>query len=191
LRTIAAELVPEDRPGDFAQALMDLGATICTPRRPNCPACPLAKGCKARKSGTQERYPIKAARKEKPTRYGIVFVVRRADGAILVGARPDKGLLGGMTGLPTTEWTLDRPDGADASVSPINAHWRTMPGLVKHVFTHFNLELLVRHADVPQATHAPAPWRWSGANGAGDEALPTLFRKALQHALDGQSALDL
>ncbi|MCL4135494.1 UNVERIFIED_CONTAM: hypothetical protein GTU68_011679 [Idotea baltica] len=134
-------LVPKDRPGDFAEALMDLGATVCTPKRPNCIICPLTSLCKAHAENAPEIYPIKPKKADRPTRSGIVYVAIR-NNKVLLERRPEKGLLGGMLGLPTTHWAQTPP----VSAPPIPADWRSI-GDVRHVFTHFSLTLDVQIAD--------------------------------------------
>ncbi|KGF67759.1 adenine glycosylase [Hoeflea sp. BAL378] len=179
IRAAVDAATPEQRPGDFAQGLMDLGATICTPRRPACALCPFTETCLARLSGRQEQFPVKPAKKVKPVRLGAAFVAERGDGAVLLVKRPDQGLLGGMTGVPTTNWTV-RADGATSATSaPFAADWRSR-GVVSHVFTHFELRLEVFHAVV---TAAPdhGGW-WSDSDSLPGEALPTVMKKALRAA---------
>jgi A/G-specific adenine glycosylase len=168
---------PEERAGDFAQAMMDLGATICTPRRVGCAACPLASGCAARASGDPERFPLRAPKKARPRRFGSMFVARRADGAYLVRERPTAGLLGGMTEFPGTDWGSD-PEMSPAA--PFRARWRAAPGGVEHVFSHFVLELKVYVAELSARRSAPEGLRWS--NDPDREALPSLMRKAFERA---------
>lgn len=168
-------------PRTLVEALMDLGATVCTPKNPSCAACPLNAKCAAFAHGDSEAFPKKLPKKPKIMRFGAVFVAKRADGAILIETRPDKGLLGGMTGLPTTEWGEKRRIHLQHD-APLKADWRKLQGEVEHVFTHFPLRLTVYLADVPKSTRALAPYRWSSANGTGGEALPTLFKKVLAHA---------
>ena len=175
---LAEDLVPE-RAGDFAQGLMDLGATICTPKNPACGLCPWVAECGARKAGTMLDYPKKLAKKAKLMRYGAAFVVRRADGAVLIGTRPEKGLLGGMVEVPNSDWM---PEPVEAMTPPLQAEWRHC-GSVDHVFTHFPLRLEVYAADVGMGVLAPEPCRWSSPNGPDGEALPTLFRKVLAQSI--------
>lgn len=171
-------VAPSSRYGDFAQALMDLGATICTPRKPACALCPWRETCAAFAAGDMEDFPVKAAKLARPTRHGIAYVARRADGAILLGRRPDKGLLGGMTEVPTTVWAETLP----VAAPPLAATWRRLPDVVVHVFTHFRLELAVERADVATTTPAPEGFWWSSPNALPGEALPTVMRKAVIHA---------
>ena len=145
LARLTAVQTPEQRPGDYAQAVMDLGATICTPKSPACGICPLRDPCLARAAGTAPELPRKAPKKPKPTRYGIIYLAERDDGAVLLERRPDKGLLGGMLGWPGSDWG-DSP----AEQPPLTADWQTLPGEVRHTFTHFHLILSVRHAKVAQ-----------------------------------------
>jgi A/G-specific adenine glycosylase len=183
LRSVADALTPDARPGDFAQAMMDLGATICTPRRPACALCPLAQGCRARVAGDAETLPRKQAKAEKPLRRGVAHVVWRADGALLVRTRPEKGLLGGMTEVPCSPWTAgdDAASAPDASLFPTWAglQWRSAPDPVRHVFTHFPLELRVFVTDVPLNTAEPAAMRFLPASQIGTAAFPTVMRKVL------------
>lgn len=144
LRALAATLTPQARPGDHAQAMMDLGATICTPKSPSCGTCPLRDDCRARVAGTAANLPRRAPRKPKPTRRGILYLARRADGALLLERRPDKGLLGGMLGWPGSAW-----EAAPADAPPFAADWVDLPGEVRHTFTHFHLVLTARAAPLP------------------------------------------
>ncbi|MEM1049795.1 MAG: A/G-specific adenine glycosylase [Pseudomonadota bacterium] len=180
IRSLVDAMTPKRRPGDFAQAMMDLGATICSPRRPACSLCPLNEPCVSRKGGYPETYPRKAAKREKPTRYGAAFAVFRADGAILMRKRPDKGLLAGMTEIPTGIWREDDNALTDLSPAPVTSAWRREPGLVRHTFTHFHLQLAV----YTTRSNAKAPdgaW-WSAPDEQGEEALPTVMRKVLAAA---------
>ncbi|MBN9244809.1 MAG: A/G-specific adenine glycosylase [Mesorhizobium sp.] len=180
VRAVVERLVPQERPGDFAQATMDLGATICTPRRPRCMLCPVREECSALANGDPEFYPVRPAKPEKPLRRGAAFVAVRSDGAVLLRKRPDKGLLGGMSEVPTTGWTA-RADGAtDASAAPFAADWRKA-GTIGHVFTHFALELVVFRTETDGP--APAGHFWSGPSGISGEALPTVMKKAIEAAI--------
>jgi A/G-specific adenine glycosylase len=168
IKTTVQTLVPADRPAEFAEALMDLGATVCTPKSPNCLICPLIKMCAGRAEGDPARYPIKPKKKAVPTRYGHVYIAVDNTGGILTERRPDKGLLGGMLGLPTSDWTEGkRPDPA----FPLNADWK-QAGEVRHVFTHFALELIVWRADVGGAQG------WMSQDDIAD-GLPSVFGKGL------------
>lgn len=182
IRGIVQTLVPPSRPGDFAQAMMDLGATICTPRRPACALCPVSDDCKARLNGDPERFPLKPPRAERPQRLGAAFVAERADGAILLRKRPTKGLLGGMSEVPTSGWSarIDGDDRVDAA--PFDARWRPA-GSVQHVFTHFALTLSVYHARHDGS--APPDWWWAPRADIHSEALPTVMKKVIEAAIPG------
>jgi A/G-specific adenine glycosylase len=197
LRRLARELFPQRRAGDFAQALMDLGATICTPKKPACAFCAWNESCHARARGDAETYPRRTPKREGALRRGAAFVARRADGYVLVRTRPPRGLLGGMTEVPTTEWSKDFDEGSSLSDAPLlfsplpdgerEIFWRRRAGTVRHVFTHFPLELAVYLAEVPENAPAPAGVRWIAIAELGGEALPTLMRKVLAHALGERS----
>lgn len=184
IKELALSLLPAKRSGDFAQALMDLGATICTPKKPACALCPWNENCTALLRGDQETFPRKAEKREGKLRRGAAFVALRADGSILLRTRPDKGLLAKMTEVPGTVWAHDFDDNDSAGLAPLKAKWRKLPGVVRHVFTHFPLELAVYVADVPQATKAPKGARWVKIAVAHEEALPTVMRKVVTHALE-------
>jgi A/G-specific adenine glycosylase len=187
IRALAEQLTPARRAGDFAQAMMDLGATICTPKKPACVLCPWREPCAARARGDQESFPRKAEKKTGARRRGAAFVVLR-EGHILLRTRPEKGLLGGMTEVPTTEWSKDF-DGSSAASAPFpNATWRRIPGHVDHVFTHFPLQLIVHAAKVSKTTRAPDGMRWTALDALDAEALPNVMRKVIAHAL-GADAL--
>lgn len=181
IRAIVAGLTPPDRPGDFAQAMMDLGATLCTPRRPACALCPIRLHCAAFAAGEAECYPVKAERAARPRRAGAAFVAVRRDGAILLRRRPESGLLGGMSEVPTTGWTARADGDTAASAAPFPAPWRHA-GAISHVFTHFELQLEVYRADVDSLA-APAGHWWSDAGAVSGEALPTVMRKAIRAAM--------
>jgi A/G-specific adenine glycosylase len=207
IRKLAADLYPARRPGDFAQALMDLGATVCTPRTPACGECPLAGCCAARARGEAESYPRKKPRPKSRLRRGAAFVAIRADGHLLVRRRAAKGLLGGMTEVPTTEWSADfilahalahappfspaRVAGGQEAVmraSP-GVCWQRVPGVVNHVFTHFSLELVVLRARLPKSAVAPRGMHWIDRESIAGAALPSVMRKAVAHALGVSPAL--
>lgn len=172
----ADALTPQTRPGDYAQAVMDLGATICTPRKPACGLCPWRTPCKARLDGTPETLPRKTPKKPKPVRHGIAYVVRRPDGAWLLETRPEKGLLGGMLGWPGTEWS-DAPTPAP----PLQADWQDLPGDVRHTFTHFHLILSVKTAHVPVET-PPDRGTFVPEHAFRPADLPTVMRKVFNLA---------
>ncbi len=182
IRRHAETLVPQLRPGDFTQAMMDLGATICTPKKPACALCPWMAPCVARTRGDQETFPRKAPKVEGKLRRGASFVVTRADGRVLVRSRPEKGLLGGMTEVPSTAWSRDFDEDAVLGAAPLKAKWRRLPGVVEHGFTHFPLQQSVYVASVPAKTKAPAGTRWVVLAELHGEALPNVMRKVLMHA---------
>ena len=176
LTALAARLTPDRRPGDYAQAVMDLGATICTPKRPACGICPWMDACAGRRQGIAAELPRKAPKAAKPVRVGIAYVGRRTDGAWLLETRPEAGLLGGMLGWPGTAW------GATAEEAPpVAADWAD-PGLeVRHTFTHFHLRLALRTAVLP-ADAVPGRGRFVPGAEFRPAALPTVMRKAFDLA---------
>ncbi|MEJ0075555.1 MAG: A/G-specific adenine glycosylase [Alphaproteobacteria bacterium] len=188
IRALAASLTPSRRAGDFAQAMMDLGATICTPKSPACVLCPWTGACVARARGDQETFPRKAEKKTGALRRGAAFVVVRADGFLLTRTRPEKGLLGGMTEVPVSEWTRDFDEVTALEHAPLKAGWRRVPGVVTHTFTHFPLELTIYRAGVPAARKAAQGMHWTPLAGLAGEALPNVMRKVIAHAL-GSGAL--
>ncbi|MGB1875410.1 MAG: A/G-specific adenine glycosylase [Rhodospirillaceae bacterium] len=192
LKTLAADLTTDDRPGDYAQAVMDLGATVCTPKSPSCVLCPWQKPCLGHHLGIASELPRKAPKKERPTRRGICFWLTRSDGAILLHRRPTRGLLGGMMEIPSTPWRNSSWGKEEAKTyTPVNitqSKWRSLEGVVSHTFTHFHLELQVDAAPV-------ANWRakdigqdkdfvWAHLDALGDFALPSVMRKVVKHALN-------
>ncbi|MCP9628801.1 A/G-specific adenine glycosylase [Rhodopseudomonas palustris] len=186
IKALAETLLGPSRAGDSAQALMDLGATICTPKKPACALCPFMEGCTARLRGDAETFPRKAPKKTGDLRRGAAFVVTRGDN-VLVRSRAAKGLLGGMTEVPNSEWHAGHSDADARAQAPQIAgvtRWHRKPGVVTHVFTHFPLELVVYTAQAPGGTRPPAGMRWVRIATLADEALPNLMRKVLAHALD-------
>ncbi|MCC5996159.1 MAG: A/G-specific adenine glycosylase [Oceanicaulis sp.] len=187
IRDHAARLADPVRPGDYAQAIMDLGATVCTPRGPACAACPWAGACAARAAGEAERYPVKAAKKARPVRHGLAFVILRgARGRreVYVRPRPDKGLLGGMLEAPGSDWIGDVSALPSVeTAAPARLGWRKA-GAVSHVFTHFALELDVYAADAPPGWRGPdASGRWVAAEPLSVSGLPSVMKKAVRAAL--------
>ena len=173
------------RAGDSAQALMDLGASICTPKKPACSLCPVDDGCVARSRGDQESFPRKAPKKTGELRRGAAFVVTRG-AELLVRTRPEKGLLGGMTEVPGSDWRAAQADAAALKQAPkLNGvtRWHRKVGAVTHVFTHFPLELVVYTARVPARARAPTGMRWVPIATLDHEALPNLMRKVIAHGL--------
>lgn len=192
LKQKAAELTPDHRPGDYAQAMMDLGATVCTPKNPDCGSCPVAENCMAREQECASSLPARAPRKAKPIRRGTAYLVLREDGAVLLRQRPEKGLLAKMMEVPSTVWRDDKATKestgpiVEEESAPVQASWRSVPGLVTHTFSHFHLELTVKIAQVeshavilPYAT--PDLCRWVPKEGLADEALPGVMRKIITH----------
>jgi A/G-specific adenine glycosylase len=165
---------------------MDLGASICTPKKPACALCPLSDDCAARWRADQESFPRKAPKKTGALRLGAAFVVTRGD-ALLVRSRPEKGLLGGMTEVPTSHWLAAQDDKAALKQAPILGgitRWRRKAGVVSHVFTHFPLQLVVYTARVSPRALAPKGMRWVPMATLKDEALPNIMRKVIAHGLD-------
>jgi A/G-specific adenine glycosylase len=191
IRRLAGALAPPRRAGDFAQAMMDLGATICTPKRPACALCPWNDACAAHRLGNPESIPLRQPKREGVLRRGAAFVARRADGLLLVRTRPPKGLLGGMTEVPTTEWVQDFEAKTALDAAPHFQStkpkqpiaWRRVAGAVRHVFTHFPLELTVYTAELQTGTSAPAGTRWVAIKSLAGEALPSLMRKVVAAGL--------
>ena len=186
IKQLAASLLPSRRAGDFAQAFMDLGATICSPRRPACALCPWNESCAVYLRGDQESFPRKAPKREGQLRRGAAYVALRADGRVLLRKRPDKGLLASMTEVPGSAWANDFDEKSALRAAPRlkGAKWKRVPGVVRHVFTHFPLELEVFLATVPRPIKAPADARWAPLEGLAGEALPNVMRKVIVHALD-------
>ncbi|MEE8098819.1 MAG: A/G-specific adenine glycosylase [Hyphomicrobium sp.] len=187
LKRLAETLTPEDRPGDFAQAMMDLGATICTPRKPSCLVCPVQTDCAANAKGIAASLPVRLEKAERPLRVGIAFVALREDGHVLLRRRAEAGLLGGMLEVPSTQWTDLLPPVDDAlRTAPLRGNWWLVPGTVRHTFTHFQLELVVYRAVVPvDATltfwSEPDRCRWVARRDLDTAALPSVMRKVVAH----------
>ncbi|MBM7045196.1 A/G-specific adenine glycosylase [Rhizobium lusitanum] len=176
-----ALLTPVDRPGDFAQAMMDLGATICTPKRPVCSLCPFNGVCEALAGHDPEHFPVKAAKEDKPVRQGAAFVAVNGEGEIYLRRRIASGLLGGMTEVPTTGWTarIDGETGTEAA--PFAADWQAA-GTVTHVFTHFELRLSIYRAQVASGIGRNDGW-WEPVTNLEAQALPTVMKKAITQAI--------
>ena len=180
LRARADEITPQKRAGDFAQAMMDLGATLCSPKNPACSLCPLHALCAGHAAGDAANYPRRAARAERPQRFGAVFYLRRADGCVLLRTRPPRGLLGGMAEFPGCEWSTDFDFSRALEHAPVKAVWTKKPRQVEHVFTHFSLKLDVYVAEVKAGAKAPEGARFVRESGLGGEALPSVMRKVVR-----------
>ncbi len=174
IRAATDSITPDNRAGDFAQAMMDLGATICTVRAPACLTCPIREECAGHASGDPAAYPVKAAKKARPIRHGTIFWLERGDDILLV-RRPDKGLLGGMRALPTGPWADAQPGLADA---PVHADWQPIDATVTHVFTHFELRLSLVTATSEKHCNLQPGWEWWPRHKLIDAGLPTVFAKA-------------
>jgi A/G-specific adenine glycosylase len=183
LRALTESILPDERAGDFAQALMDLGSAICTPKRPACANCPWFEDCRARQLGIQETLPVRNEKPVRPLKRGAAFVARDKTGAVLLMKRPEKGLLGGMRQPPLGPWTEKFPSANEAALqAPFSAEWRKLAGLVRHGFTHFELEIEVYAAEVGKRPKTDG--NWVAADDLGEAALPTVMRKIVFHALD-------
>jgi A/G-specific adenine glycosylase len=187
LAALAGRLTPSSRPGDYAQAVMDLGATLCTPKNPACGVCPWRDDCDGRRLGLVTRLPAKDAKPPRPTRRGVAFWLSRADGAVLLRRRPAKGLLGGMLEFPSTPWRAE-PWAIDEAVAaaPLEARWRLLPGQVEHVFTHFSLELMVATGSMESGSlRGGSPLddgEWCPPDQFDTRALPSVMHKVARHA---------
>jgi len=189
LKRLAATLTPERRAGDFAQAMMDLGARVCTPRRPSCLVCPLQGGCAGRELGLEATLPVRAQKAERPVRYGVAFLALREDGHVLLRRRPEAGLLGGMLEVPSTAWADSWISAEDAlRAAPLRGEWWPVVGSISHTFTHFRLELMAYRAVVPVDAQLdlwaePDRCRWVPRRALARSALPSVMRKLMAHAL--------
>jgi A/G-specific adenine glycosylase len=180
LKARATALVPERRAGDFAQAMMDLGAVLCTPRRPRCVLCPWRDECAASAAGIADNLPARLDKPERPLRYGVVFWLRRGDGAVLLRRRPEKGLLGGMIELPSTPWReMPWSESEVLAAAPVATTWTALPGTVQHGFTHFRLELAL----MAGRTATPPEGIWARPDEFKNYAFPTLTKKLVNYAL--------
>ena len=181
VKALLQAMMPHGRAGDFAQALMDLGATVCSPKRPACALCPLAAGCAATRADPAA-YPVKVVKPGRPLRRGAAFVARRPDGAVLLRRRPPRGLLGGMTEVPTTEWRADFDGAAALGAAPLTLDWCRLAAPATHGFTHFLLALEVFRGEAAADTAPPPGAWWSPPDGIAGEALPTAMRKVIAAA---------
>lgn len=190
ITALAEALTPSARPGDYAQGVMDLGATICRPKNPLCDLCPWEPACLARDQGVQNELPKKLKKKPKPTRTGVVFWAQTDCGQVLLRQRPEKGLLGSMTEIPSTEWQVGEwVKGEAASAAPLEAKWQAGSEVIRHTFTHFHLELTLWTAQLnapiaPMVSAEPDRCRWVPVSQLDDEALPSVMRKVVKAATD-------
>jgi A/G-specific adenine glycosylase len=181
LRALTDALTPDQRPGDFAQAMMDLGATICTPRKPRCALCPWREDCAAFQAGDAEDYPRKAPKAARPVLYAVAYWMTLPDGSVLLRRRPEEGLLGGMMEIPTNTWRAQPWDPDEArSVAPFDAAWRDLPGNIRHVFTHIDLRLSLLAGSLEKT---PAGLVAAPLDKLGDYALPSVMRKIVNAAV--------
>ncbi|WP_295556370.1 A/G-specific adenine glycosylase [uncultured Hyphomicrobium sp.] len=189
IKRLAETLTPQRRAGDFAQAMMDLGASLCSPKKPSCLMCPLQQDCHAHALGIEAQLPVKLAKADRPVRYGTAFLALSEDGYVLLRKRPEAGLLGGMLEIPSTEWGDDwLPVDQAMTAQPVKTDWWPVPGVVSHTFTHFRLELMVLRAIVPANASLtfwanPEQCRWVARRDLGSAALPSVMRKVVAHGL--------
>ena len=179
IKQCADDIWPAKRSGDFAQGLMDLGASICRPKAPSCLLCPISDHCDACATGEMERFPVKAPKKPKPTRVGVAYALMNAKGEMLFERRPEKGLLGGMLGLPGSPWVVE--DGSrlvSTQHQIVKTRWKNI-GAITHTFTHFHLELTVMLATVPKGFRRDKNQQWVAPASA---KLPTVMKKAVELA---------
>jgi len=184
LRDLAATLTPRERPGDYAQAVMDLGATVCLPRNPACDRCPWQTDCAGHAAGVAAGLPRRAPKAARPQRYGVAFWAVSTAGRVLLRRRPEQGLLGGMMEVPGSPWTESQA-AAPAAHAPFAADWQPLPGEVNHAFTHFHLTLSVLAATDVAETRPGDGERWCHPQEFADVALPTVMKKVVRHALRG------
>jgi A/G-specific adenine glycosylase len=184
LRAAADSLTPDERAGDYAQAVMDLGATVCTPRAPRCVVCPWTSSCAARRQGDPEAYPARTPKKPRPQRRAIALMLVREDGAVWMRRRPEQGLLGGMLEVPSTPWKAAEPDPTVARrLLPGRFRWQPTKGAVVHVFTHFQLEMHVWVAGSGAAQPLDNRGMWIEPAKLGSAAIPSVMRKIIEHGL--------
>lgn len=189
IRKFTEQLTPQTRPGDFAQAMMDLGATICTPKKPTCILCPLNDNCAALNEGEPELYPVKAPKKARPVRYGAAFIIISPQGKVYLRKRAEKGLLAGMSEVPNSDWVAADESATPehitqltgAELAPFAAQWQPS-GSITHIFTHFELRLSVYKTNVLTTPPSNNGW-WVAQNNLSEEALPTVMKKAIGTAL--------
>ena len=179
-KAMLALILDQKKPGEFAQATMDLGATICTPKRPACSLCPVNEDCLGFRNGDAELFPYKKPKTKKPTRRGAAFVMTNTKGEIFLCKRENTGLLASMTQVPTTDWNSRQNGSFDTTQAPIKADWRNA-GIAKHTFTHFHLELIIWTAN--EVSELPNNGWWCPVEQLSEEALPTVMKKVIEKAL--------
>ena len=190
VRALAECLTPARRAGDYAQAIMDLGATVCTPHSPDCPRCPWRRSCAGHAKGIAAELPRKEAKRARPLRYAVAFwAVRPGDGHVLLRRRPERGLLGGMMELPSTDWADVPWRLAEARrKAPAKSAWRRLPGTVRHGFSHFEIEFVLLEGTVNKSDGVDGVW--SAPERLGEHALPTMTRKLIRHAHEARNIAD-
>jgi A/G-specific adenine glycosylase len=180
IKELTSPLVPAKCAGDFAQALMDLGATVCTPRNPTCVLCPWMRDCRSFAEGAPERYPVKLKKKARPTRHGVAYWITRDDGAVFLRRREEKGLLGGMMEVPSSDWReAVWPRMEAQSHAPFKSEWTLKPGVIEHTFTHFHLVLTVMTTHIKKDHGLNGTW--CHPDHFGEFALPTVMKKIVRH----------
>lgn len=184
IQNVAVIFTPQIRPGDFAQAMMDLGATICIPRTPLCEKCPFQTGCKAHALGIAAELPVKIKKRARPQKYAVAYILKRKDGAILLRKRPEKGLLGGMMGVPTSEWRLNRLESHLLNVeAPLEMEWECLEEIIHHSFTHFDLEVDLYYGNISPQEASSLEGDWIFLDQLKLYALPKLFKKIIEASL--------
>lgn len=192
IQSAATIFTPHIRPGDFAQAMMDLGATICVPRSPSCEKCPFQSTCKARALGIAAELPVKNKKPIRPQKYTIAYILKREDGAILLRKRPEKGLLGGMMAVPTSEWQLEKIDNKNIEKSaPFVTYWKSLKSKISHSFTHFDLEVMPYYGNICTQKAEALEGDWVFPHQLKQYALPKLFKKIIETSLNELSPIDV
>lgn len=192
IQSAATAFTPQTRPGDFAQAMMDLGATVCIPRTPSCEKCPFQPTCKAHSLGIAAELPLKNKKKTRPQKYAVAYILKREDGGILLRKRPDKGLLGGMMGVPTSEWQVKKMEGKDIGRdAPFITHWKSLKSPIHHSFTHFDLEVEPYYASICTKEAKILEGEWVLPHQLNLYALPKLFKKIIETSLNQLSPIDV
>lgn len=192
IQNVANIFTPQIRPGDFAQAMMDLGATICIPRTPLCEKCPFQLTCKAHALGIAAELPVKLKKHARPQKYAIAYILKREDGAILLRKRPEKGLLGGMMGVPTSEWQLQQLENHLINVeAPLITHWEPLEAVTHHSFTHFDLEVKLYYGNICLKKAKYLGGDWIFPDQLKLYALPKLFKKIIEASLKKLRPIDV